>query len=54
MTGAASIPRVTSYGSGLQGMADRLDAIGGSIEVDSAPGHGTRVVGRLPIEGELR
>ncbi|MET1010973.1 MAG: sensor histidine kinase, partial [Actinomycetota bacterium] len=42
---------VTSYGTGLQGMADRLDAIGGSIEVDSAPGQGTRVVGRLPVEG---
>ena len=41
-------------GTGLQGMADRLDAIGGSIEVDSAPGQGTRVAGRLPVEGERR
>ena len=47
-------PSTTDHGTGLQGMADRLDAIGGSIEVDSAPGQGTRVVGRLPIEGELR
>ena len=47
-------PSAPDHGSGLQGMADRLDAIGGSIEVDSAPGQGTRVVGRLPIEGELR
>ena len=44
-------PSATDHGSGLQGMADRLDAIGGSIEVDSAPGQGTRVVGRLPVEG---
>ena len=41
---------VTSYGTGLQGMADRLDAMGGSIDVVSAPGEGTSVVGRLPLE----
>ena len=40
-----------SYGTGLQGMADRLDAIGGSIDVDSAPGSGTTVIGRLPVDG---
>jgi signal transduction histidine kinase len=41
-------PASTGYGTGLQGMADRLDAIGGSLEVRSAPGEGTTVVGRLP------
>jgi signal transduction histidine kinase len=45
---------VTSYGTGLQGMADRVDALGGSIEVDSTPGAGTTVVGRLPVEGGRR
>jgi signal transduction histidine kinase len=45
---------VTSYGTGLQGMADRLDAIGGSIDVVSAPGEGTTVIGRLPVEATLR
>jgi signal transduction histidine kinase len=45
---------VTSYGTGLQGMTDRVDALGGSIEVDSAPGAGTTVVGRLPVEGAGR
>jgi signal transduction histidine kinase len=44
-------PSTTIHGTGLQGMSDRLDAIGGSIEVHSAPGEGTRVVGRLPIDG---
>ena len=34
-------------GSGLQGMADRLDAIGGSLEVRSAPGEGTVVTGSI-------
>jgi len=39
----------TSYGTGLQGIADRLAAIGGELHVDSAPGSGTSVVGDLPV-----
>ena len=39
----------TSRGSGLTNMADRLDALGGSIDLDSTPGSGTRLRGRLPI-----
>jgi signal transduction histidine kinase len=42
-------PRAASGGSGLQGMADRLAAVGGSLEVDSEPGRGTTVRGRVPI-----
>jgi signal transduction histidine kinase len=38
-------------GTGLQGMADRLDAIGGTLDVTSAPGSGTTVTGRVPVEG---
>ena len=38
----------TPMGTGLQGMADRLAALGGTIEITSAPGHGTRVTGRVP------
>src|SRR5262249_772907 len=41
-------PASTGYGTGLRGMADRLEAIGGSLDVASAPGTGTRVVGRVP------
>jgi signal transduction histidine kinase len=37
-----------SYGTGLQGMADRLAALGGELEVRSIPGAGTTVTGRLP------
>jgi hypothetical protein len=40
-----------AYGTGLQGMADRLDAIGGSIVVERAPESGTVVVGTVPIGG---
>jgi signal transduction histidine kinase len=41
-------PASTGYGTGVQGMADRLDALGGSLEVRSTPGQGTTVVGRIP------
>jgi signal transduction histidine kinase len=39
----------TSGGTGLQGMADRLDAIGGALEIRSAPGEGTTILGRVPV-----
>jgi signal transduction histidine kinase len=42
-------PATTRYGTGLQGMADRLDAVGGSLAVRSAPGAGTSVAGRVPV-----
>jgi signal transduction histidine kinase len=35
--------------SGLQNMRDRVEALGGSVQVESAPGRGTTVEGRLPI-----
>ncbi|MCZ7589333.1 MAG: histidine kinase [Gaiella sp.] len=35
-------------GSGLHGLADRLEAHGGSLRIDSPPGGGTRVIGELP------
>jgi signal transduction histidine kinase len=36
-------------GVGLQGMADRIEAIGGRLEVSSTPGNGTRVAGSVPV-----
>jgi signal transduction histidine kinase len=41
-------PTVVALGTGLRGMADRLDAIGGELAVESAPGQGTTVRGRIP------
>ena len=38
----------TGSGTGLQGMADRLDAIGGDVSITSEPGRGTTVVGEVP------
>jgi signal transduction histidine kinase len=42
-------PEATGYGTGLRGMADRLDAIGGTLEVRSTPGSGTTIVGIVPM-----
>ncbi len=42
-------PAATSRGTGLQGIADRLAALGGALDVRSAPGRGTTVSGRLPV-----
>jgi signal transduction histidine kinase len=39
----------TTHGTGLQGMADRLDALGGQFEVTSAPGTGTTISGTLKL-----
>jgi signal transduction histidine kinase len=36
------------HGSGLRGLADRVHAVGGRLDVDSTPGHGTRLCARLP------
>ncbi|MGH2656014.1 MAG: ATP-binding protein [Actinomycetota bacterium] len=42
-------PATTQRGTGLQNMADRLEALGGEVHVESAPGRGTSVTGRIPI-----
>jgi len=39
-------------GSGLRGLQDRVDALGGDLEIDSPPGRGTRVLVALPIVEE--
>jgi signal transduction histidine kinase len=38
-----------SRGSGLRGLADRVAAVDGTLEMDSAPGEGTRLTARIPI-----
>jgi signal transduction histidine kinase len=42
-------PAAHGSGTGLRGMADRLDSVGGIFEVRSSPGGGTSVVGRIPV-----
>jgi signal transduction histidine kinase len=36
-------------GTGLRGLADRIDSLAGRLEIDSAPGAGTRVSAHLPL-----
>ena len=43
-----------SVGSGLVGLTDRVEALGGSIRVESPPGDGTRIGVVLPIEPDVR
>ena len=47
--GTGFAPRRTSPGQGLLGMRDRAAEIGGSLEVNSEPGHGTRVRLWVPL-----
>jgi signal transduction histidine kinase len=47
--GAGYDARYTAMGSGLRNMADRLAALGGRLEVWSAPGQGTTITGHLPV-----
>jgi len=38
-------------GSGVRGLADRVDALGGTLAFESPPGGGTRVSARIPCAG---
>jgi signal transduction histidine kinase len=39
-----------ALGSGLSGLADRVEAIGGRLEIASPPGGGTRIRAVLPCD----
>ncbi|MCU1444248.1 MAG: Two-component system sensor kinase [Cryobacterium sp.] len=41
-------------GGGLAGLRDRVEAYGGSLDIDSTPGRGTRLVATLPLSGVRR
>jgi len=42
-------PASATRGTGLQGIADRLDALGGMLAVESAAGAGTAISGTVPV-----
>ena len=48
--GSGFEPAVTRSGFGLAGMRGRVEEAGGTVQVDSAPGHGTRVEVQLPFQ----
>ena len=39
-----------SHGSGLRGLADRVEALGGGLRVESPRGRGTRLVAEIPTD----
>jgi len=39
-------------GSGIVGLNDRVEALGGSLRLDSRPGEGTHIVAQLPLDLE--
>ena len=50
----ASAGRIPGTGSGLTGLADRVEALGGTFRVESAPGRGTRLAAEIPLGGQER
>jgi signal transduction histidine kinase len=38
-----------SRGSGLRGLADRVEALGGRLSLESPRGRGTRLTGEIPL-----
>jgi len=47
--GAGFSPQAASRGSGLSNMRDRIEAVGGTLEVSSGRGQGTLVRGSVPV-----
>ena len=45
-----SIAKAKGDGFGLQSMSERLAKLGGRIDVESAPGEGTRVICVCPLD----
>ena len=45
--GSGFDPARTALGTGVQGMRDRLEALGGTFQIDSSPGSGTTVRGTI-------
>jgi signal transduction histidine kinase len=43
-----------AHGSGLRGLADRVETFGGTLLVESTSGHGTRLTAEIPLGGEAQ
>ena len=43
-----------AHGSGLRGLADRIETLGGKLKVESTSGHGTRLAVEIPLGGEAQ
>jgi signal transduction histidine kinase len=47
-------PDDAGMGTGLQGMADRLEAVGGELQIRSVPGGGTTIEGAISLTATMR
>ncbi|TMB64794.1 MAG: sensor histidine kinase, partial [Chloroflexi bacterium] len=47
--GSGLNPERARSGSGMQNMRDRIEVLGGELQVESSPGAGTRVTGSIPV-----
>ena len=47
-------PAVAQGGVGLVGMRERVEELGGEIEVSSRPGEGTGVTVKVPVGRDIR
>jgi signal transduction histidine kinase len=45
-------PAAAHAGSGLAHIRDRVAELGGTVDIDSAPGRGTAVTVRVPVPGQ--
>jgi signal transduction histidine kinase len=43
-----------SRGSGLRGLADRVETLGGALQVESRTGSGTRLAAEIPLDSGAR
>jgi signal transduction histidine kinase len=46
--GAGFDPGTVERGAGLTNLGDRVAAVGGTLRIETAPGCGTHVTGRIP------
>ena len=42
-----------SAGSGLEGLRDRIEALGGRLAIESPRGHGTRIIAAIPVAQDV-
>jgi signal transduction histidine kinase len=47
--GAGFDQSIAAASTGLQNMGDRIGALGGTLEIESVPGRGTRIAGSIPV-----
>jgi len=52
--GSGFEPTAATPGRGLTGMRERIELLGGEIEVSSEPGRGTEIVARVPLQQRER